>query len=158
MENQPTGVLKNINPKKSNPKIEKSTYETIIKRFNEVKNSKGKFKISEIRLEMQQVMQNYCPVYRSEEKMIKGKEKLLMLLDKFKKINIKDKSNVWNTEVVEALELENLLLQSLVSIESALNRKESRGAHSRVDYKKRNDKSWLKHTMAWINKKQETQN
>ena len=64
---------------------------------------------------------------------------------------IRDKTNIWNTEVIEALELENLLLQSLVSIESALNRKESRGAHSRVDYKKRNDKSWLKHTMAWVN-------
>ena len=85
--------------------------------------------------------------------MIQGKEKLHQLLEKFKKIKIKDKTNVWNTEVIEALELENLLLQSLVSIESALNRKESRGAHSRVDYKKRNDKRWLKHTMAWINNK-----
>ncbi|MBD22144.1 MAG: succinate dehydrogenase flavoprotein subunit [Alphaproteobacteria bacterium] len=142
-----------LNPKKSNPKIEKSSYEAIIKRFNEVKNSKGNFNISDIRLEMQQIMQNYCPVYRSEEKMITGKEKLLKLLEKFKKIKIKDKTNVWNTEVIEALELENLLLQSLVSIESALNRKESRGAHSRVDYKKRNDKNWLKHTMAWVNNK-----
>ena len=80
-----------------------------------------------------------------------GKKKLLELIEKFKKIEIRDKTNIWNTEVIEALELENLLLQSLVSIESALNRKESRGAHSRVDYKKRNDKSWLKHTMAWVN-------
>lgn len=142
-----------LNPKKSNPKIEKSSYESIIKRFDEIKNSNGKYKISDIRSEMQQINQNYCPVYRSEEKMIQGKEKLLKLLDKFKRIEIKDKTSVWNTEVIEALELENLLLQSLVSIESALNRKESRGAHSRVDYKKRNDKNWLKHTMAWVNNK-----
>ena len=142
-----------LNPKKSNPKIEKSSYESIIKRFDEIKNSNGKYKISDIRSEMQQINQNYCPVYRSEEKMILGKEKLLKLLDKFKRIEIKDKTSVWNTEVIEALELENLLLQSLVSIESALNRKESRGAHSRVDYKKRNDKNWLKHTMAWVNNK-----
>ena len=142
-----------LNPKKSNPKIEKSSYESIIKRFDGIKNSNGKYKISDIRSEMQQINQNYCPVYRSEEKMILGKEKLLKLLDKFKRIEIKDKTSVWNTEVIEALELENLLLQSLVSIESALNRKESRGAHSRVDYKKRNDKNWLKHTMAWVNNK-----
>ena len=142
-----------LNPKKSNPKIEKSSYESIIKRFDGVKNSNGKYKNSDIRSEMQQINQNYCPVYRSEEKMILGKEKLLKLLDKFKRIEIKDKTSVWNTEVIEALELENLLLQSLVSIESALNRKESRGAHSRVDYKKRNDKNWLKHTMAWVNNK-----
>ena len=100
---------------------------------------------------MQQINQNYCPVYRSREN--DSKRKLLKLLDKFKRIEIKDKTSVWNTEVIEALELENLLLQSLVSIESALNRKESRGAHSRVDYKKRNDKNWLKHTMAWVNNK-----
>ena len=90
--------------KKRNPKIEKSSYENIIKRFNEVKNSKGNVKISDIRLEMQEINQNYCPVYRSEKKMIQGKEKLLQLLDKFKKIKIKDKTNVWNTEVIEALE------------------------------------------------------
>ena len=140
-----------LDPKKRNPKIEKSSYDFIIKRFNRIKNSKGNVKISDIRLEMQHIMQNYCPVYRSEEKMIIGKKKLLELIEKFKKIEIRDKTNIWNTEVIEALELENLLLQSLVSIESALNRKESRGAHSRVDYKKRNDKSWLKHTMAWVN-------
>ena len=140
-----------LDPSKRNPKIEKSSYDFIIKRFNRIKNSKGNVKISDIRLEMQHIMQNYCPVYRSEEKMIIGKEKLLELIEKFKKIEIRDKTNIWNTEVIEALELENLLLQSLVSIESALNRKESRGAHSRVDYKKRNDKSWLKHTMAWVN-------
>ena len=142
-----------LNPKKNNPIIEESFYEPIIRRFNELKKLSGKFKISDIRLEMRHVMQNYCPVYRSEEKMIIGKQKLLILLDKFKKISIKDKTNIWNTEIVEAFELENLLLQSLASIESALNRKESRGAHSRVDYKKRNDKNWLKHTMAWVNNK-----
>ena len=121
-----------------------------------MKKLSGKFKISDIRLEMQHVMQNYCPVYRSEEKMIIGKQKLLILLDKFKKISIKDKTNIWNTEIVEAFELENLLLQSLASIESALNRKESRGAHSRVEYKKRKDTKWLKQTNAWGYKKKKT--
>ena len=75
-----------MNPKKRNSEIKKSSYEHIIKRFDKVKHSNGNFKISDIRLEMQQIMQNYCPVYRSEEKMIFGKKKLLELLEKFKKI------------------------------------------------------------------------
>ena len=105
---------------------------------------------------MQHVMQNYCPVYRSEERMKEGKNKLLSILDDFNNIKINDKSLIWNTEVIEALELKNLLSQAIVSIESALCRNESRGAHSRIDYKERNDKDWLKHTMIWVNNKGKT--
>ena len=102
---------------------------------------------------MQHTMQNFCPVYRSEEKMIEGKKKLLSLMDDFNNIKIHDKSLIWNTEVIEALELKNLLSQCIVSIESALNRKESRGAHSRIDYSERNDQKWLKHSMIWVDEK-----
>ena len=85
--------------------------------------------------------------------MIEGKKKLLSLMDDFNKIKIHDKSLIWNTEVIEALELKNLLSQCIVSIESALNRKESRGAHSRIDYSERNDQKWLKHSMIWVDEK-----
>ena len=81
---------------------------------------------------------------------MKVKKKLLSLLEDFKEINISDKSLIWNTEVIEALELKNLLSQSIVSVESALNRKESRGAHSRIDFKHRDDKNWMKHSMISI--------
>ena len=139
-----------LDPNKKNKEIHPSDYDDIIKRFEKIKNSRGKHKVSNLRLEMQQIMQNYCPVYRSEKKMLEGKKKLQDLLKKFNEVKITDESYVWNTEVIEALELENLLLQSIASIESALNRKESRGAHSRIDFKKRNDNNWLKHTMVWM--------
>ena len=88
--------------------------------------------------------------------MLEGKKKMLSLLEDFNNIKIKDKSLVWNTEVVEALELKNLISQSIVSIESALVRKESRGAHSRIDFQKRDDKKWLKHSVIWVDEKGKT--
>ena len=96
-------------------------------------------------------MQNFCPVYRSGKLMNQGRKKLSLLLDDFEKIKINDKTTVWNTEMIEAYELQNLLLQSIASIDSALNRKESRGAHSRMDFKTRDDKKWMKHTMISVN-------
>ncbi len=145
-----TQCAKIIKSSKKNYKILKEDYEKIILRFEKIKNSNGKNSISKIRAEMQQTMQNYCPVYRSEKKMREGKKIIQSLLKKFNDIKINDKTTVWNTEIIEALELHNLLLQSLASIECALNRKESRGAHSRVDFKYRNDKKWLKHSLVWV--------
>ena len=122
-----------------------------------MKNSNGNESVSKIRLEMQHTMQNFCPVYRSEKKMLEGKSKLLSLLNDFKSIKINDRSLIWNTEVIEALELKNLLSQAIVSVDSAFNRKESRGAHSRIDYSKRDDKNWLKHSLIWVNRDGKTE-
>ena len=142
-----------LDTKKPNPKISSNLIDKLILNFDKIKDSNGDKSVSSIRLEMQHTMQNFCPVYRSEEKMIEGKKKLLSLMDDFNKIKIHDKSLIWNTEVIEALELKNLLSQCIVSIESALNRKESRGAHSRIDYSERNDQKWLKHSMIWVDEK-----
>ncbi len=140
-------IIKKSSP---NPNIDDSKINKIIDEFEKIRTSNGNKSVSSIRLEMQHIMQNYCPVYRSEKKMIEGKKKLLSLLEDFKDVNISDKSLIWNTEVIEALELKNLLSQSIVSVESALNRKESRGAHSRIDFKHRDDKNWMKHSMISI--------
>ena len=142
-----------LDTKKANPKIANNLIDKLILNFDKIKDSSGDKSVSSIRLEMQHTMQNFCPVYRSEEKMIEGKKKLLSLMDDFNNIKIHDKSLIWNTEVIEALELKNLLSQCIVSIESALNRKESRGAHSRIDYSERNDQKWLKHSMIWVDEK-----
>ena len=139
-----------INSKAKNKKINKEVIKNVIENFNKIRLSNGSESVSEIRLEMQHVMQNYCPVYRSKKIMEEGEKKILRLIDKFSKIKISDQTLVWNTEVVEALELQNLLLQSLASIKSALNRKESRGAHARIDFQDRNDKLWLKHALVWV--------
>ena len=146
-----------IDRKKKNPEIKDHTVNKLIEDFENIRNSNGKKSVASIRLEMQHTMQNFCPVYRSEKKMLEGKNKLLSLLNDFKNIKINDQSLIWNTEVIEALELKNLLSQAIVSIDSALNRKESRGAHSRIDYSKRDDKKWLKHSLIWSNKDGKTE-
>ena len=149
-----------IDRQKKNPEIKEHKVNKLIEDFENIRNSNGRKSVASIRLEMQHTMQNFCPVYRSEKKMLEGKNKLLSLLNDFKNIKINDQSLIWNTEVIEALELKNLLSQAIVSVDSALNRKESRGAHSRIDYSKRDDKKWLKHSLIWANKdgKTETRN
>ena len=146
-----------IDRKKKNPEIKEHTVNKLIEDFENIRNSNGRKSVASIRLEMQHTMQNFCPVYRSEKKMLEGKNKLLSLLNDFKNIKINDQSLIWNTEVIEALELKNLLSQAIVSVDSALNRKESRGAHSRIDYSKRDDKKWLKHSLIWSNKDGKTE-
>ncbi len=142
-----------IKPGSKNKKINPNFFSKSIERFEKIRSANGKNLVSKIRLEMQHTMQNYCPVYRTKERMEKGKKILFSLLKKFENIKISDKSTIWNTEIVEALELQNLLLQAIVSVESALNRRESRGAHARIDYKERNDKVWLKHSLVCLNSK-----
>ena len=146
-------IIKN---KKTMKKISKESFNKALERFNFFKNANGSISTSELRKEMQKTMQNYCSVFRNKKLLIEGKSKL----DKcFKsKLNIKttDKSLIWNTDLVETLEFDNLLSQSIVAIVSALNREESRGAHSRDDFPKRNDKKWMKHTLTKINDKGKT--
>ena len=138
-----------INKKVKNRPIKTEMIEELTDRFNSIRNTKGKFSVSKLRLEMQHTMQNFCPVYRSGSMMKKGRSMLLEILEKLNKVKISDKSLIWNTEIVEKLELHNLIVQSIASIESAIKRTESRGAHSRIDYKKRNDEKWLKHNLIW---------
>ena len=138
-----------IDKTKKNENIEKNLLSNIIKRFEKVRTSCGMHSVSKLRSEMQHTMQNFCPVYRSEKIMKEGKKRLLSILDKIQSVKITDKSLIWNTEIVEAVELHNLILQSIASIDTALIRTESRGAHSRIDYEHRDDKKWLKHNLVW---------
>ena len=139
-----------IDPSKKNRKIKEESLLPLLDRFNKIRNTQGKYSTSKLRLEMQYTMQNYCPVYRSGELMKKGKLKLLEILEKLNKVKITDKSLIWNTEIIEIMELNNLILQSIASVDSAIKRTESRGAHSRIDFTDRNDKKWLKHNLAWV--------
>ena len=96
-------------------------------------------------------MQNHCSVFRTKNLLNEGKIKLNKCYKSKTNISVKDKSLIWNTDLVETLEFDNLLSQSIVAIVSALNREESRGAHSRQDFPKRDDKKWMKHTLIKMN-------
>ena len=99
---------------------------------------------------MQKTMQRYAPVYRDEETLKKGIEIMTGLFKDFKNVSVSDKSLIWNSDLVETLELNNLMSQAIVTIRSAQNRHESRGAHAHEDFPDRDDKNWMKHTLMWL--------
>ena len=139
-----------IKKNKKNKKNNKHTLESILSRFDFFRHSKGDISTSELRKDMQKTMQNHCSVFRTKDLLNEGKIKLNKCYKSKSNISVKDKSLIWNTDLVETLEFDNLLSQSLVAINSALYREESRGAHSRQDFPKRDDKKWMKHSMATL--------
>jgi succinate dehydrogenase / fumarate reductase flavoprotein subunit len=98
------------------------------------------------------VMQNHAAVFRTGETLAEGMTKLAAVVDSFAEVQVTDRSLIWNTDLVETLELDNLLGQAVATLHSAANRTESRGAHAREDYKERDDHNWLKHTLAWVDR------
>ena len=139
-----------VHPNAALPQLPKSVDEPILARFDKLRNAKGGTPTAMLRLEMQRIMQMDCGVFRTREVLESGVEKLRETWDKRADINISDRSMVWNSDLVETLEFENLIAQALVTLHSALNRTESRGAHAREDFPERNDAQWLKHSVAWL--------
>ena len=137
--------------KPGSPHEEVSNLETdkCLERFDKIRNSNGSTKTSELRLEMQKTMQSKCAVFRTEKTLKEGVDQIRKPYEGMSDISVKDKSLLFNTDLVETLEFDNLISQALTTMDSAYNRKESRGAHAREDYTKRDDKNFMKHTLAW---------
>jgi succinate dehydrogenase / fumarate reductase flavoprotein subunit len=121
-----------------------------VARLDQLRNAKGKTPTAAIRLEMQRVMQAHAAVFRTGESLQEGITKLERVFASFADVQVSDRSLIWNTDLVETLELDNLLLQAMGTIKSAANRKESRGAQAREDYPERDDVNWMKHTLCWV--------
>lgn len=119
-------------------------------RLNGIRQANGSKRAADIRLRMQQTMQRHCSVFRDKSLLSEGESKLKDVMAGFADLHLSDRSMIWNTDLVEALELENLLQQCQITFASALHRTESRGAHSRDDYPERDDDNWLVHTLAWL--------
>ena len=124
--------------------------EPIMSHFDQLRNASGSTSTAQIRNDMQRSMQKYAAVFRTGDSMKEGVEKMNQVFASFKDVAVTDRGLVWNTDLVETMELENLLLQAQAIIQGALNRPESRGGHAREDFADRDDKDWMKHTLAWV--------
>jgi succinate dehydrogenase / fumarate reductase flavoprotein subunit len=122
-------------------------------RLDHYRNAKGPTSTSELRTEMQKTMQDHAAVFRTAGSMKDGVKKIDKAFAGKKDLGIKDRSMIFNTDLVETLELDNLLSQAVVSMHSCSNREESRGAHAHEDFPDRNDEKWMKHTVTWIDDK-----
>jgi succinate dehydrogenase / fumarate reductase flavoprotein subunit len=138
-----------IKPGMAHEEVSNSETDKCLDRFDKIRNSSGSTKTAELRLNMQKTMQSKCAVFRTEKTLKEGVDQIRKPYEGIKDISVKDKSLLFNTDLVETLEFDNLIRQALTTMDSAYSRKESRGAHAREDYSKRDDKNFMKHTLAW---------
>jgi succinate dehydrogenase / fumarate reductase, flavoprotein subunit len=139
-----------VKPGTGHKALPKDGADLAISRLDKLRNANGSRPTAEIRLEMQKTMQLDAAVFRTGESLNEGIGKLQKTFETFPDVHVTDRSLVWNTDLIETMELENLLLQATATIHSAANRKESRGAQAREDFPNRDDQNWMKHSLVWV--------
>jgi succinate dehydrogenase / fumarate reductase flavoprotein subunit len=130
--------------------LESGSCDAALARLDKFRNAKGSLRTADIRSSMQRVMQSDAAVFRTGETLRDGRRKLEEVFASFADVQVTDRSLVWNTDLIETLELDNLLGQAVATMHSAENRLESRGAQAREDFPNRDDQNWLKHTLCWV--------
>ena len=139
-----------IKPGTAQKPLAKTACDKALARFDKIRHANGSRSTSDIRLDMQKTMQTKAAVFRTQATLDEGIAAMAEIRQSFADVGVKDKSLIWNTDLVETLELDNLLSQASVAITAAGNRHESRGGHAREDYPKRDDANWMKHTLTWL--------
>ena len=140
-----------VKPGSPHEEVSSSETDKCLDRFDRIRNSNGSTKTSDLRLKMQKTMQSKCAVFRTEKTLKEGVEQIRKPYEGMSDISVSDKSLLFNTDLVETLEFDNLIRQAVVTVDSAYNRRESRGAHAREDFPKRNDEKFMQHTLSWCN-------
>ena len=138
-----------IKPGMPHEEVSQSETDKCLDRFDKIRNSNGGTKTANLRASMQKTMQTKCAVFRTDKTLKEGVNEIRKPLNGMSDLSVGDKSLIFNTDLVETLEFDNLISQALTTMDSAFNRKESRGAHAREDFTKRDDKNFMKHTLAW---------
>jgi succinate dehydrogenase / fumarate reductase flavoprotein subunit len=142
-----------LTPGDKHAELPKDSADRSLSRLEKFRHASGGTPTAQLRARMQHVMQTNCAVFRTGEVLQEGSRLIHQVFDGIGDVHVSDRSLIWNSDLIETLEFVNLIEQAVVTMDSAVNRTESRGAHARKDFPDRDDKNWMKHTLSWLDTK-----